>query len=145
MVILNITFKTQEGTPDFKWQGGSNGGRNPRRPAPPPPLNPLDQNLTPKKSHSEFPSHNNFQKTEIVAKQVCFYFIRGTTWPGVCGNYYESSDYFQTAQKNTCQNFPTPKKSQNRKFQSKNILQSSLSRQWFCQLKRLESALWMWF
>ena len=29
-----------------------------------PPKNPLDQQLTPKKSHAEFPNHNNFQKAE---------------------------------------------------------------------------------
>ena len=87
-----------------------------------PPKNPSDQNLTPRKSHAEFPSHNNFQKAGIVAKQVWFYFIRGITRPGVCGNYHESSDCFQAAQKNTCQNSPTQKKSQNRKFQtSKNL------------------------
>ena len=50
----------QGGTPDFKWQGWSNGGLN---------YNPnktwkksLDQNLTRKKSHAKFPSHKKFQK-----------------------------------------------------------------------------------
>ena len=28
-----------------------------------------------------------FQKAEAVAKQVWFYFIQGTTWSGVHGNY----------------------------------------------------------
>ena len=44
-------------TPDFKWQGWSNGGKNQN------PKKSLDQNLSPKKSHAEFPSHNkNFQE-----------------------------------------------------------------------------------
>ena len=44
-------------TLDFKWQGWSNGGKNQN------PKKSLDQNLSPKKSHAEFPSHNkNFQK-----------------------------------------------------------------------------------
>ena len=78
----------------------------------------MDQNLTPKKSHAELPSHKNFQKAlnditrkieklviwsvcvclfitpsgvrtffasgghKVVAKQVWFYFIPRTTWPG---------------------------------------------------------------
>ena len=75
-----------------------------------PPKNPWDQNLTPKKSHAEFPSHNNFQKAEIVVKQVWFYFIRGTTRPGVCGNYCESSDCFQAAQKKYLPKFSYSKK-----------------------------------
>ena len=37
------------------------------------PKKPLDQNLTPKKSLAEFPSHNSFQKAETVEKQVWFY------------------------------------------------------------------------
>ena len=40
----------------------------------------LDQNLIPKKSHAEFPSHKNFQRNYAV---------------GVCGNYHESSDCFE--------------------------------------------------
>ena len=45
---------TPGGTPDFKWQGRLNGGKNQN------PKKSLDQNLTPKKSHAEFPSHKNF-------------------------------------------------------------------------------------
>ena len=44
---------------------------------PPPKKKSLNQNLTPKKSHAEFPSHKNFQKR-----------------PGY-GNYHESSDCFE--------------------------------------------------
>ena len=41
----------------------------------------LDQHLTPEKSHAEFPSHKNFQNTETVAKQLCFYFNHESiTW-----------------------------------------------------------------
>ena len=56
----------RRGSPDFRWHGWSNGGKNQEK------KNPLgfkqnskkslDQNLTPKKSHAEFPSHKNFQK-----------------------------------------------------------------------------------
>ena len=51
------------GTPDFKWQGWSNGGKN-QNPKKSPGLhtNPkksLDQNLTPQKSHAEFPKCAN--------------------------------------------------------------------------------------
>ena len=44
------------GTPDFKWQGWSNGGKkqNPKKS--------LDQNLTSKQSHTQFPSHKHFQR-----------------------------------------------------------------------------------
>ena len=50
------------GTLEFKWQGWSNGGKN-QNPKKSVGLQtkPLDQNLTPKKSHAEFPSHKNFQ------------------------------------------------------------------------------------
>ena len=51
------------GTPDFKWQRLSNGGKN----------------LNPKKSHGEFPSHKNFQKAETVAEQVWFYWAYAGT------------------------------------------------------------------
>ena len=57
----------RRGSPDFKWQGWSNWGKKSK-----PKKNPLgfkqnskkslDQNLTLKKSHAEFPSHKNFQK-----------------------------------------------------------------------------------
>ena len=83
-----------------------------------PPKKSLGPKLNPQKIPCRIPSHNNFQKAGIVAKQVWFYFIRGITRPGVCGNYYESSDCFQAARKNTCQNFLTQKKSPNRKFQT---------------------------
>ena len=51
------------GTLEFKWQGWSNGGKN-QNPKKSVGLQtkPLDQNLTPKKSHAEFPSHKNFQR-----------------------------------------------------------------------------------
>ena len=37
------------------------------------PKKPMYQNLTPKKSLAEFPSHNSFQRAETVEKQVWFY------------------------------------------------------------------------
>ena len=66
LLVMLVFYKTERsrefprgrggGTSDFKWQGWSSGGKNqnPRRP--------LDQYLTPKTSHAEFPSHKNFQK-----------------------------------------------------------------------------------
>ena len=44
------------GTPDFKLQGLSNGGKNQN------PKKPLDQNLTSKQFHTQFPSHKHFQR-----------------------------------------------------------------------------------
>jgi len=54
------------GTPDFKWQGWANGGKNqnPKKSLglPTNPKKSLDQNWTPKKPHAKFPSLKNFQK-----------------------------------------------------------------------------------
>ena len=57
----------RRGSPDFKWQGWSNGGKKSKPKKKSLGLQTklkksLDQNLTPKKSHAEFPSHKNFQK-----------------------------------------------------------------------------------
>ena len=53
-------------------------------------------NFNPQKSHAKFLSHKNFWKAETVAKQVWFYTLFAKlTWPGICGNYHESSDSFQ--------------------------------------------------
>ena len=87
------------------------------------PKNSLDQNLTPKKSHTEFPSHKNFQRN--YAAQIR-------------GNYNESSDCFESPKKsllkssypkNNLPKFSYPKKSRNRNFQTPKILRSSLSLQ----------------
>ena len=68
----------------------------------------LDQNLTPKNSQAEFPSHTNFQRNYTA---------------GIRGNYHESSDCLEYPKKsllkssypkNTCGNFPN----QNWKFQT---------------------------
>ena len=40
-----------------------------------PPKKSLDQNLTPQKSHAEFPSHKNFQRNYVAR---------------ICGNYHKS-------------------------------------------------------
>ena len=54
---FSAELKRIGGIPDFRWQGWLNGGKNQN------PKKSLDQNLSPKKSHAEFPSHNkNFQK-----------------------------------------------------------------------------------
>ena len=55
------------GTPDFRWQGWSTGGKNqnPKKSLglqTKPLKKTLDQNLTPKVSHAEFPSNKNSQK-----------------------------------------------------------------------------------
>ena len=60
--------------------------------------NSLDQNLTPQKSHAEFPSQKNFERNYAA---------------GIHGNYHiitPKNPYLnQKKKKNTCQNFPTPK------------------------------------
>ena len=58
----------QGGTPDFKWWGWLNGGKNQNQKKIPraskeTPKKSLDQNLSPQKSLAEFPRHKNFQKT----------------------------------------------------------------------------------
>ena len=109
------------GTLNFKWQRWSNGGKNQN------PKKFLDQNLTPQKSHAEFPSHKNFQKAEAVAKQVWFYTLfTKLTLLGVCGNYRKSANLLFLIPKQipTLIKLPRkylpkvsyPKKSQNQRF-----------------------------
>ena len=131
MFIAQLTFYLMfiareggggEGTQDFNRQGWSNGGKSQN------PKTSLGlQTKRKKKSHAEFPNHKNFQKAETVAEQVWFYFIRRTTRPGVRRNYHDlqivlntpkKSLLNQVTPKNACQNFPTPKKSPNRKYET---------------------------
>ena len=73
-------------------------------------------NFNPQKSHAKFLSHKNFQKAETVAKQVWFYTLFAKlTWPGMCGNYHESSDSFQYPPKSLLKSGYSsyPEKSQN--------------------------------
>ena len=97
----------------------------------------LDQNLTPQKSHAEFPSHKNFQKAEAVAKQVWFYTLfTKLTLLGVCGNYRKSANLLFLIPKQipTLIKLPKkylpkvsyPKKSQNQTFQTPQNPRSSL-------------------
>ena len=81
----------------------------------------LNQNLTPQKSHAEFPSHKNFQRNYAA---------------GMRGNYHEASDCFEYQKKsllkssypkNTCRNFPNQKNPQIVNFKPQKILRSSLS------------------
>ena len=55
----------QRGTPDFKWQGWSNGGKDQNTKKylglETEPQKSLDQNSTPNNSHAKFLSHKNFQ------------------------------------------------------------------------------------
>ena len=98
-----IRHNPRGSTPGFKWQGWSNGGKNQN------PKKSLDQNLTPKKSLAEFPSHKNLQK-------ALNYITRKT------------ETLVLHTQKNTFLNQATPrkylpkisypKKSRNRKFQT---------------------------
>ena len=62
----------------FKWQGWSNGGKSQN------PKKYLDQNLIPKKSHSDFPSHKNFQRNYVAT---------------IRQNYHKSSDCFEYPKK----------------------------------------------
>ena len=71
----------QGGTPDFKWQGRSNGGkyRNHPKSLGLQTKKSLDQTIPPpppekKKSHGKFPNHKNFQRNYAA---------------GIRGNYYE--------------------------------------------------------
>ena len=92
----------------------------------------MDQNVTPQKSHAEFPSQKYFQKAEAVTTQVLFYFIQGTTRSGVHGNYavtgnfrlfkYSQKSLLQATPKNTCQHFLTPKNPEIENVKPKNIL-----------------------
>ena len=66
------------GTPDFKWQGWSNGGKSQN------PQKSLVQNLIPQKSHFDFPCHKNFKKYYVAM---------------ICWNYHKSSDCFEYPQK----------------------------------------------
>ena len=92
-------------TPDFRWQGCSNVGKNQN------PKKFLDQNLTPKKSHAEIPSHKKFQKALNAITRKIEILVLNT----------QKNPYLnQATQKITCQNFPTPKKSRNREFQTQN-------------------------
>ena len=81
----------------------------------------LDQTLTPKKSHAEFPSHKNFQ---------------GNYAARIRGNHHESSDCFEYPKisllkssypKNTCQNFPKQKIPKSKISNPPKIIRSSLS------------------
>ena len=81
-VMFYKIYISPGGTLDLKWQGWSIAGKNQN------PKKSLDQNLTPKKSHTEFPSRKNFQKAETGTEQVWFYFIHGNAWLGIRGNYH---------------------------------------------------------
>ena len=111
------------GTPDFKWQGWSNGGKNktpqeiPSASNKTPPKS-LNQNSTPKNSHAEFPRHKNFQKRPEYV------------------NYHESSDCFeypkisythQVAPKILAKIFLSKRNPEIENFKPKKILRSSLS------------------
>ena len=100
-----------------------------KSPAPPPP-NSLDQNLTPKKSLAEFPSHDSFQKAETVAKQVWLYNLVAElmrrTYAGTITNLHKYC-LNQATQNTTCQNFLTQKFPNIKNFKPKKILRSSPS------------------
>ena len=92
---------------------------------PPPKKKSLDQKLTPKKSHAEFPNLKNFRKGlnnrfyDTAAKQIWLFFIRRTTRPGYASTttnlqivlnaqknpYFINPRLNQATQKNTCQIF----------------------------------------
>ena len=95
-----------------------------------PPKNSLDQNLTPKKSLAEFPSHDSFQKAETVAKQVWLYNLFAElmrrAYAGTITNLHKYC-LNQATQKTTCQNFLTQKIPNIKNFKPKKILRSSPS------------------
>ena len=78
----------------------------------------LDQNLIPKNSHPEFPSHKNFQKALNDISRKLETFVLNTP-----KNPYLD----QATQKKTCQNFPTQKIPEIENFKPQKIVRSSLS------------------
>ena len=102
----------ERGTPDFRWQGLLNGGKNQN------PKKSWDQTLTLKISPAEFPSHKNFQKAlcDITRK------IEALVW-----NTQKTPSSIKLNQKNTSQNFPTQKNLEIENFKPKKILPLSLS------------------
>ena len=69
-------------TPDFKWQGWLNGGKNQNQKKSlglqTNPKKSLDQNLTPQKCHAEFPSHKNFQRNYTA--RICGEHTQVLSW-----------------------------------------------------------------
>ena len=66
--------KGSEGdTPDFKWRGWLNDSKNQNPEIPTTTKKSLDQKLTPKKSHAEFPALKNFQK---VLNDTCITWLK---------------------------------------------------------------------
>ena len=106
------------GTPDFKWQGWLNGGKNqnPKKSLglQTNPKKSLDQNLTPQKCHAEFPSHKNFQRNytaRIRGEHTQELSHTGTiTNLQVVLNTQKHPYLNQPTQKNTCHSFTTEKK-----------------------------------
>ena len=112
-------------TPDFKWQGWLNGGKNQN------PKKSLDQNLTPQKCHAEFPSHKNFQRNytaRIRGEHTQELSHAGTiTNLQVVLNTQKHPYLNQPTQTKTCHSFTTAKKTEIENFTPIKILQSSLS------------------
>ena len=67
----------------------------------------LDQNLIPKKSHAEFTSHLT------VPESINWYNTRNRN---ISIEYPPKSLLYQATEKNTCQNFPTPKNTEIENF-----------------------------
>ena len=133
--ILSFFFFGGGGTPDFKWQGWLNGGKNqnPKKPLglQTNPKKSLEQNLTPQKCHAEFPSHKNFQRNYTA--RICGEHTQELSHAGTITNLQvvlntQKHPYLnQPTQKNTCQSFTTEKKTEIENFTPIKILQSSLS------------------
>ena len=115
--ICDIPF-SPGGTSDFKWQGSLYVvmNRNPK--------NPWTKNLTPKKSHAEFPSLKNFQKTlnditclfylvvlhpQNYAARIHWHYHKSSDCFKIHWHYHKSSDCFKNP-KNPYLNQATPKK-----------------------------------
>ena len=121
-------------TPDFKWQGWSNGGKNqnPKKSLglQTNPKTSLNQILSPQKSHAEFPSHKNFQRnyTAMIRRDHTQELSHtGTiTTLQIVLNTQKNPYLNQPTQKNTCQNFSTQKTPQIENFTPIKIIQSSL-------------------
>ena len=83
--------------------------------------------------HAEFPSHKNFQNTETVAKQLCFYFNHGSITRELSRIFWlfwipkSICSLIKLPEKILNKNFPTQKNPKIKNFKPQKVLGSSLS------------------
>ena len=112
-LLLKLSGPPQGNTPDFKWCGWSNGGKNQNKKKIP------TLKINPKKYHAEFPSGNKFGYT-LFAELLCTWlgYVCTTTNPQLVLNTQKNPYLNQATQtKIILATFACPKKNQNQKFQ----------------------------